>query len=419
MLLKKSKSKRKVIRLLLTLLVVALLSPFIANHRPLYMKYKGSHFFPAFSFKHFVIVNNETINFDQQDFKTLDTESIIYTLIPWSPGKSDFLNSYANPFGKQYMRDNEGGTIAMPLHFRHWLGTNSLGADVLAGMLHGLRYSFFIAFIAMLIASLIGIVFGALAGYYGNNKLKVSNASTWSFLILFLYLLFYSLNKGKYHLQVAASAGMFNLLMVFSLIIICFILGFLALKFLFKKIRIPYFQVKRSFPIDSIVSRAIEITMAMPRLILIITLAAIIKPTFLNLGIIIGITLWTEIARFTRAQAIQIREQEFILAARAMGFSNMRILLKHVLANGLGPVLVVICFAFSSVILTESGLSFLGVGIPRQAVTWGTMLSSGRENFDAWWLTLFPGCCILFTVLLFYKIADTYYQLNDYSLKNK
>ena len=416
---RKQLKKRNVIRLLIFLSAIALLSPFLANHRPLYMQYKGHHFFPAFSFKHQIKVEKETVNYDFNNFKTMKADFIIYTPVPWSPGKSDFQNSNASPFGRQYFITADGITTDLPFYLRHWLGTNNLGADVLSGLIHGFRYSFFIAFVAVLVASLIGILLGALAGYFGNDRWKVKRVSLLCFTCVFTYGLFYLVNRGSYQLQQAAVNGIgFLFFYILSILIISALL-FLLLKFLLIKFSRKYFTQEITIPVDHIVSRSIEVTMAMPRLILIITLAAIVRPSLFNLGIIIGVSLWTELARFTRAQAIQLRELDYVSAARAMGFSNKRILIKHILINGLGPILVVICFAISNVILTESGLSFLGVGIPRQVVTWGSMLSSARENFDAWWLTIFPGLCILLTVLLFNRLADSYSFTNKIKLSSK
>ena len=400
--------KRTGIKLLVFLAAVALLSPLLANHRPLYMKYNGFSFFPAFSTKHIVTTGNETVNYDFTDFKNLKTDFIIYAPIPWSPGKSDYLNSNVSPFDNQFFLTNLGNTIEMPVYFRHWLGTNNLGADVLSGLIHGFRYSFYIAIVALFVASFFGITLGLFAGYFGNTKLQKSRASTFSFLLIFSYLLFLFLNRGVFELQQSRSPGNFHIGILLFIILCTSLLFYQIIKFFLISANSNYFKKEITIPLDNVISRSIEITMAMPRLILIITLAAIVRPSLMNLGIIIGFSLWTELARFTRAQAIQLREMDFVTSARAMGFQNARILFKHILINSMGPVIVVMCFAFSNVILTESGLSFLGVGIPRQVVTWGSMLSAARENTDAWWLTLFPGCCILLTVLLFNKLADSY-----------
>ena len=153
-------------------------------------------------------------------------------------------------------------------------------------------------------------------------------------------------------------------------------------------------------------SRTIEVFISIPRLILIISFAAIARPSFMNIILIIGFTSWTEIARFIRAELLRIRNSEYVDTARAMGFSNFRIILKHALPNALAPATVAIVFGVASAILIESGLSFLGIGVPLDAVTWGTLLFAGKENFEAWWLVIFPGLAIFITVTAFNLVGD-------------
>ena len=147
--------------------------------------------------------------------------------------------------------------------------------------------------------------------------------------------------------------------------------------------RIKFFQRKKALPVDSIVSRVIEWIVAMPRLILVLSIAAISRPSLFNLALLIGCTGWTEIARLTRAEFLKHRELDYVQAARALGYSNWRIAIKHILPNAIAPALVAILFGISAAILAEAGLSFLGIGVPQHTVTWGNMLAAGKENFQA------------------------------------
>jgi peptide/nickel transport system permease protein len=124
------------------------------------------------------------------------------------------------------------------------------------------------------------------------------------------------------------------------------------------------------------------------------------------LMIIIGLTSWTGIARFTRAEFLRLRELEFIHAAKVLGFSDWRIIFKHALPNGLAPIFVSIAFGVASAILAESSLSFLGIGVPEDIVTWGSLLSIGKEEFDAWWLVVFPGFAIFITIMIYNLIGE-------------
>ncbi|MBL0343315.1 MAG: ABC transporter permease subunit [Bacteroidetes bacterium] len=133
-----------------------------------------------------------------------------------------------------------------------------------------------------------------------------------------------------------------------------------------------FFRKELFLPVDSIISRLIEILTSLPRLILIISIASISKPSIINLIFVIGFTSWTEIARFTRAEMLRIRNLEYIQSVTSMGFSTMRIVFLHALPNAIAPALIAISFGIASAILIESGLSFLGIGVPQDIVTWGS-----------------------------------------------
>ncbi len=133
--------------------------------------------------------------------------------------------------------------------------------------------------------------------------------------------------------------------------------------------------------------------------------------------IIIGLTTWTEIARFTRAEFLRIRQLEYIQAAESLGYSDLRIMLKHALPNGMAPALITIAFGIASAILIESGLSFLGIGVPSDTVTWGSLLSAGKQNYNAWWLVVFPGLAIFITVTVYNLLGEGLRDALDPRLK--
>ena len=135
----------------------------------------------------------------------------------------------------------------------------------------------------------------------------------------------------------------------------------------------------------------------------------------MSLILIIGLTSWTEIARLVRAEMLKTRESEFMQSAEASGISMTRQIFRHALPNVLAPALTAITLGAASAILIESGLSFLGVGVPADVVTWGSLLNEGRQNFDAWWLVAFPGFAIFITVASLNLLGDA---LNE-MLKNR
>ena len=178
-----------------------------------------------------------------------------------------------------------------------------------------------------------------------------------------------------------------------------------------------FLNSKTNIAVDSMVSRLIEILVSVPSLILILSFAAIAKPSMVNLMLIIGLTGWTGIARLTRAEFLKIRNLEYIQAGQALGFSEARIIFRHALPNGIGPAFVVIAFGIAGAILAESSLSFLGVGVPPEMVTWGSLLNSGRAQFNAWWLVIFPGMAIFITVAVYNLLGDGIRDAIDPRLK--
>ena len=217
----------------------------------------------------------------------------------------------------------------------HWLGTDDLGRDVLARMLHGARVSLTVGFLATAIAVIVGSLLGAIAGYYGG-------AADW------------------------------------------------------------------------IVSRLIEVVLCFPFLFLVLAIVALFKPSLYTLMIALGLTSWTNEARYVRGEFLRIREVEFAQAARASGARDARIIFRHLLPNALAPVLVSASFGVAAAILTESALSFLGLGVPLPTASWGSILSTAREHIEyAWWLVIFPGFAIFSTVAAFNVIGERFRDALD------
>ena len=158
--------------------------------------------------------------------------------------------------------------------------------------------------------------------------------------------------------------------------------------------------------VDLVLSRFFELWAAIPSFFLILTAAAFFPPSLFFIMIIIGLTSWVGIARLTRSQFLQVRSYDYVPAARSLGYSNSRIMFRHILPNVVGPILIPAAFGVAGAILTESGLSFLGVGVPAEAITWGSLLAGARSNAAAWWLVLMPGLAIFVTVTLYNLLGD-------------
>lgn len=152
--------------------------------------------------------------------------------------------------------------------------------------------------------------------------------------------------------------------------------------------------------IDSIMMRFVDIMLCFPAFFLILAVIAFLEPSIWNIMVVIGITGWMGIARLVRAEFLSLKEREFVLSAKALGASDVRIIFRHILPNAMAPIIVSATLGVAGAILTESALSFLGIGVQPPTPSWGNILTAGKDNIEiAWWLSLFPGLAILITVL--------------------
>jgi len=152
--------------------------------------------------------------------------------------------------------------------------------------------------------------------------------------------------------------------------------------------------------VDSLIMRFVDLMLCFPTFFLILAVIAFLEPSIWNIMVVIGLTGWMGVARLVRAEFLSLKEREFVLSARALGASDLRIIFRHILPNALAPVLVSATLGVAGAILTESALSFLGIGIQPPTPSWGNILTGGKDNLEiAWWLSFFPGLAILITVL--------------------
>jgi peptide/nickel transport system permease protein len=159
--------------------------------------------------------------------------------------------------------------------------------------------------------------------------------------------------------------------------------------------------------IDTWLMRFTDVVLCFPTFFLILTVVALLPPSIYNIMIVIGITSWMGTARFVRAEFLALREQDFVIAAKALGFSESRIIFRHMVPNAMAPVLVSATIDVARAILTESALSFLGFGVRPPFATWGNILADGRTYiFDAPWLFVIPGSAILVVVLAFNLVGE-------------
>jgi peptide/nickel transport system permease protein len=172
--------------------------------------------------------------------------------------------------------------------------------------------------------------------------------------------------------------------------------------------------------VDSIMMRIVDAIMSIPTFILLITVMAVFKPSLYNVMIVIGLTGWTGIARYVRAEFLSLKKRDFVEAARCIGAKNKRIIFKHILPNAMAPIIVSATMGIAGAILTESSLSYYGLGVMPPTPSWGNMLTNAQElstMIDAPWKAFYPGMFIFITVLSFNFVGDGLRDALDPRLK--
>ncbi|MBD3307215.1 ABC transporter permease subunit [candidate division KSB3 bacterium] len=159
--------------------------------------------------------------------------------------------------------------------------------------------------------------------------------------------------------------------------------------------------------IDNILMRVTDFALAFPRIFVLILLAILLRPGIVTVVLVIGLLAWMPVARLVRGSFLEIRNQQFVESAQALGAGNARIMFRHILPNALGPIIVAASLGVADAIISESGLSFLGLGIQPPTATWGNMLKNALDQiFDAPWTAIVPGFMIFLTVLSINYIGD-------------
>lgn len=170
--------------------------------------------------------------------------------------------------------------------------------------------------------------------------------------------------------------------------------------------------------IDALIMRFVDIMLCFPTFFLILAVIAFLEPSIWNIMIVIGLTGWMGVTRLVRADFISLRERDFVRAARAIGANDARIIFIHILPNALASILVAATLGIAGAILTESALSFLGIGVQPPTPSWGNILTAGKDNIDiAWWLSLYPGLAILITVVGYNLLGEGIRDASDPRLK--
>jgi len=159
--------------------------------------------------------------------------------------------------------------------------------------------------------------------------------------------------------------------------------------------------------IDGIIMRFVDLMLVFPRFFLLLAVLAFLKPSIWTIMAVIGVTGWMGVARLVRAEFLTLKEREFVIWTESAGAGGMRIVFRHILPNAMAPVLVAMTLGIPAAILTESGLSFLGLGVQPPQASWGNILNEGKDAIElAWWMSLYPGLAILVTVLAYNLLGE-------------
>ena len=171
--------------------------------------------------------------------------------------------------------------------------------------------------------------------------------------------------------------------------------------------------------VDNVLMRIVDVLIAFPALFLILIIIATFGNSIYLIIITLAFTGWMGVARIVRGQVLSLKEQEFILAAKSLGLSHLRIIFRHLVPNALTPVIIAATLRIGSIILTEAGLSFLGLGVQPPTPSWGNIINEGRDSLlNHWWISTFPGIAILSTVVCFNLIGDGVRDALDPRMRN-
>lgn len=396
------KRKRAVFSLyiLYLLLFVFVFADFMANDKPLIASYEGKVMMPVVK-EYFVEtgLSQWPTALQHVNWKELDYDWAIWPPVPYAPGGHDVGSINQAPFAAS----GEKGFF-----HRHWLGTDALGRDLLSGMVHATRIDLSIGIIAMGVAAFIGILFGSLAGFFGDDKIRTSRIRLLLNILFFCLAIFYAFIARKYSLQDGMAQGFFPLVGQALITIGIFWISLLLANLLSWPMERAGILAKQvPLPLDITISRLIEVVVSIPVIFLIIMVLAIVETgSVFWVMVVIGLTRWTGIARFIRAELLRIRQLEYVESAYALGFPEWRVLLRHAIPNSMAPVFVAIAFGIASSILIEAFLAFVGLGVPPDVPSWGGLLNQGRQNPSDWWMALFPGLAIFLTVTVFNLIGE-------------
>lgn len=399
-----AKIPRPVLWILGFLLFLTIFRDLLANGRPLYCRIDGVACFPGLR----SILINPDRPFKEKQLRDIQLipdqfeawknpanfdEPPVYAPIPFSPGEFSSRNQlrFGHP-GKSHPG-------LPPDKFRHWLGTDAEGRDIASTVVSGARIALLTGSLAMAAALFIGLLLGTLAGFFGDDGLFIRRGTALLTLTGLPFAWFYAITVRQWA-STDSPGGFFPGIAIFSAIMILFFMAGKGLS------RLKWFSKEMALPVDILVMRAAEVFSSIPRLIVLVVLAVALRGmadgSVWLMTALIGVFSWTGVAKFVRAELLRIRALDYVTAARGLGLSPRRILVRHALPNAMRPVYIAFAFGAAGAVLLEAYLSFLGFGgAAFRGISWGSLFineNSAANPLDTWWVTLFPGLMIFLAV---------------------
>jgi ABC-type dipeptide/oligopeptide/nickel transport system permease subunit len=380
------------------LLTIGLVAPWLATADPYRVAYAGETWSPLLTPHARVILRDADGR--PRPARTLATvywpEQVgldaWYAPVPYSPLSSDHK---LKPPG--WVPPIAGLSLAEAGRFRHWLGTDYLGRDILSWLIHGARQSLWVALIAALLAWVVGASVGLLSGFVGDDGLRLRRGYLFAMGIGVALAWFYGVRVWA--VPYGQPAG--SKWVVVGIALGATILGLAHVGGRWLTRRQPI----RVVPVDLMINRVIEVLDSLPGLLFILALASLTQSrepaTLLLLMALVG---WPKVARIVRAELLREKRIDYVEAARALGLSPWRVLTRHLLPNVLPPFLFAIAFTAGSFLIAESTLAFLG--LVDESVSWGGLLKNAGIHPEAWWVLFPPVLLISLTVISLHAIGQ-------------
>ena len=386
---------------LLSFCTVLLFLPLVVNDVPLWVNGKEHSFSPALDRNKAdqiieSVEGRSIFDLGSYDWQAFEEGTVIWPLIPYTyTSNSSRISRKVPPLAKNTYFSTQGHSFSG----RHWLGS-SYGHDLLTDILYSSRTSLLIAISTLLLSLLFAMIAGGLSSFYRNSFIGFS---LWDILWLILtacaiyFWVFYS----RQYVEISFLEGLIRLA-ISMLIGLIWWMG----RRLFHLIPLGVFQPGFQISPDLLILKLIELLNTFPGLMLIISFSIFFGDTIWDLVLILGLLSWTGLARIIRTEAFKLSESGFIQAAEGIGMRPVSILFKHYLPNLISPLIIPLSTQLRGLLLIESALSFLKIGLKESVPSLGRLIAGTITDYSSWWNILFPGLTLCLLILSLHILGE-------------